>query len=206
MEAIYTIPINEAFEHSDAKSKCPFCSLDEKLEANTLEYVLGPAMMEPDVRQTLNKSGLCAEHWSKLFAMKNKLALSLILETRSLALLQNIELLTEKDCFICKRIRTERGRYLSNAVHMWEKNSDFQREIENNRSMCTSHIADLLKTAKLKLRKKDFRNFKTVIAKVLEERLKVQAKNARTFADSFDYRNSGEKVDGGFLENAAESI
>ncbi|MDR0857708.1 MAG: DUF6062 family protein [Oscillospiraceae bacterium] len=204
METIYTIPLNEAFDRQDGD--CPFCTLEQKLEANTLEYVLGPAMMEPDVRQTLNKSGFCAEHWTKLYAQKNKLALSLILETRSLSLLQDIELLNDKDCFICKRVRTERSRYMSNATHMWEKVPDFRKKLEGNRSMCTNHSAELLRTAKAKLRKKDYAVFKAAIASGFEERLKTQAANARAFADSFDYRSNGEKVDGGFMENAGGLI
>jgi hypothetical protein len=204
METIYTIPLNEAFDAQDGG--CPFCALDAKLEANTLEYVLGPAMMEPDVRQNLNKSGFCAEHWETLFGMKNKLALSLILETRSLSLLENIELLAEKDCFICKRIRSERSRYMSNALHMWEKTLQFREKFENNRSICTTHASELLKTAKVKLRKKDYSVFKTTIAAGFEERLKNQAANARNFADSFDYRNSGEIIDKNFMEKAGNLI
>ncbi|MDR0937073.1 MAG: DUF6062 family protein [Oscillospiraceae bacterium] len=204
METIYTIPLNEVFDADDGG--CPFCSLDAKLEANTLEYVLGAAMMEPDVRQSLNKSGFCAGHLEKLFGMKNKLALSLILETRSLSLIENIELLAEKDCFICKRIRTERSRYMSNALHMWEKTPAFRVKFENNRSMCTAHASDLLKTAKVKLRKKDYITFKATIATAFAERLKNQAQNSRTFADSFDYRNSGEKINGNFMKKAGDLI
>ena len=41
-ETIYTIPINEAFE---AQCGCPLCTLRRKLEQDSVEYIMGAAMM-----------------------------------------------------------------------------------------------------------------------------------------------------------------
>lgn len=77
-EQIYTIPINEAFEQRDG---CPLCRMREKLERESLEYVMGAAMMDPDVRIRTNRLGFCRSHYDKMLAMKNRLSLALMLES-----------------------------------------------------------------------------------------------------------------------------
>jgi len=77
-ERIYTIPLNDAF---DADSECPFCFLHQLLEQNKLEYFLGAAMMEPDVRIMTNSKGFCAKHLHKMEQMPNTLSLALTLDT-----------------------------------------------------------------------------------------------------------------------------
>ena len=77
-EKIYTIPLNEAF---DQDTECPFCSLYRKLEQKKLEYFLGAAMMEPDVRITTNEKGFCQKHLFLLEKMPNTLSLALVLDT-----------------------------------------------------------------------------------------------------------------------------
>ena len=77
-ETVYTIPINAAFDEHDG---CPLCRMRDKLEEQTLEYTLGAAMMEPDVRIKMNHSGFCSSHLQALRQRKNRLALALILES-----------------------------------------------------------------------------------------------------------------------------
>ncbi len=77
-ERIYTIPINEAFEVRDG---CPMCRLFEQLEKNSLSYVMGGAMMEPDVRLQTNKLGFCGKHLADMMSMNNRLSLALMLES-----------------------------------------------------------------------------------------------------------------------------
>ncbi len=77
-EQIYTIPISEAFEQHDG---CPLCRMKEKLERESLEYVMGAAMMDPDVRIRTNRLGFCRGHYDDMLAMKNRLSLALMLES-----------------------------------------------------------------------------------------------------------------------------
>ena len=53
----------------------------DTIEERMIDYILGDAMMEPDVRIKMNEAGFCHEHFAKLRGMKNKLALALILES-----------------------------------------------------------------------------------------------------------------------------
>lgn len=77
-EQIYTIPINEAFEQHGG---CPLCRMKQKLERESLEYVMGAAMMDPDVRIRTNRLGFCRNHYDDMLAMKNRLSLALMLES-----------------------------------------------------------------------------------------------------------------------------
>lgn len=77
-EQIYTIPINEAFEEIGG---CPLCRMKKKLERESLEYVMGAAMMDPDVRIRTNRLGFCRGHYDDMIAMKNRLSLTLMLES-----------------------------------------------------------------------------------------------------------------------------
>lgn len=77
-EQIYTIPINEAF---DEICECPLCVIERRLERETIEYELGPAMMEPDHRVESNEKGYCRRHLEMMFESPNKLSLALILDT-----------------------------------------------------------------------------------------------------------------------------
>jgi len=58
-EKIYTIPVNDAYA---AAGRCPLCTLEATMTGQLLEYYLGPALMEPDVRKATNDKGFCREH------------------------------------------------------------------------------------------------------------------------------------------------
>ena len=77
-EDICTIPINEVFEKGDG---CPVCRMRSMLKDRIVDYVLGPAMMEPDTREITNKKGFCRRHLPMLFGKGNRLGLALVLET-----------------------------------------------------------------------------------------------------------------------------
>ncbi len=92
-EKIYTIPVNEAFDEADA---CPLCTMIKKLEAARVKYMLGPAMMEPDIRIETNLNGFCKRHYEMMFAQENKLSLALILQTHLEEVQQKISAKTER--------------------------------------------------------------------------------------------------------------
>ena len=89
-EHIYTIPVTEAF--AENKHKCPFCAMFEKLEQNELELILGASMMEPEIRQLTDQKGFCSAHYARMFEMKNRLGLGLILESHLESLKKEIKL------------------------------------------------------------------------------------------------------------------
>lgn len=78
-ERIYTIPVSEAFS---VECECPLCVLEKKLEDESVEYMLGPSLMEPDGRIETNEKGFCKRHFEKLYNKhENRLGLGLIIDT-----------------------------------------------------------------------------------------------------------------------------
>ena len=77
-ESILTIPVNEIFE---PKCGCPICTMRDMLEQRTVDYIMGAAMMEPDVRIETNRQGFCKTHLEQMRACKNRLSLALMLQT-----------------------------------------------------------------------------------------------------------------------------
>ena len=69
---------HEAF---DEKQGCPLCRLRQKLENQSLSYIMGAAMMEPDIRIVTNQLGFCREHFHKMLGMGNRLSLALMLDS-----------------------------------------------------------------------------------------------------------------------------
>ena len=78
-ETIYTIPVNEVFAE---KCECPLCELESRFEKETVDYYLGPSLMEPDNRIETNDTGFCARHYGMMYnTQTNRLGLGLILDT-----------------------------------------------------------------------------------------------------------------------------
>ena len=71
-EKLYTIPLTEAFEEND---ECPFCVVEDKIEKDLLDFVLGSGStyMESDVRDDTDKEGFCRNHFKKMFEYGNTL-------------------------------------------------------------------------------------------------------------------------------------
>ena len=75
---ICTIPVSEVFEVNDG---CPICRMRDTIEERMIEYILGDAMMEPDVRIETNKTGFCEFHYDKMMSRRGRLQLALMLQT-----------------------------------------------------------------------------------------------------------------------------
>ena len=83
---IYTIPVSEVFE---PKCGCPICRMRDMLEKRCIEYIMGAAMMEPDIRIETNKAGFCTDHFQMMLGQKNRLSLALMLESHLAELRKN---------------------------------------------------------------------------------------------------------------------
>ena len=124
-ESILTIPVNEIFE---PKEGCPICRMRNMLEDRTVEYIMGAAMMEPDVRIETNRLGFCKIHFDQMLKQKNRLSLALMLQTHLQELDKNIfgrkslfEGKTAKqkkvsqineECFVCSKIEWGMSRLM----------------------------------------------------------------------------------------------
>lgn len=76
---IDTIPVWDAVK---AESECPLCLLEKRSRQAALRYYLGPSVMVPEVRVSVNETGFRPETLRLLSKDPNKLGLALISHTR----------------------------------------------------------------------------------------------------------------------------
>lgn len=195
-ETIYTIPINEAFESAMAAGDapdaafCPVCRLHGRLEADSLEYILGASMMEPDVRLETNRLGFCGSHWDKMLAERKRLPLSLILQTHLETLMKNAakRLADGESCYACERVGLFLGQYYNNILYLWSSTPEFRTRFETVPVLCLRHLSGLAAAAKKSLSKKE----NAVFGRHLEQRIEKEAgvlyESVSAFCKSFDHR------------------
>lgn len=76
---IDTIPVWDALK---AGSECPFCLLEKRSRQAAVRYFLGPSVMVPEVRVSVNETGFRPENLRLLSKDANKLGLALVSHTR----------------------------------------------------------------------------------------------------------------------------
>ncbi len=207
METIYTIPIKEAYEK---KCACPICTLESDLEQTSIEYVMGAAMMEPDVRIETNRLGFCRKHFNDMLKIQKRLPLGLILESHTKDLLS---LLSEKSvdkrsfpaladkirtatdsCFVCNQLSERMEKYYSNIVHLWLKDDSFKVLTREQEYFCPHHLGALLFFAKNELPKKFFSEFYSDHTSKTAELLADLSDKTSRFCKSFDHRFANEPL------------
>lgn len=210
-----TIPISDIFEKTEG---CPVCRLRAEVESRTVEFILGGAMMEPDVRISTNKKGFCSTHFSQMLERKNKLAVALMLDSH----LSEIDekLLTPggflkksvsarfplareitEDCFICERVQNSMSHLLDTLVRTYAKDSDFRKMFEAQPMMCLVHYHAVCDAAKA-LNKKDGEKLINAAAEVTRKGLTELRSDVAWFCQKHDYRNA--TADWGNSKDAVE--
>ena len=207
-DSIYTIPITDVFEPRDG---CPLCRLYDILEERCVDYIMGAAMMEPDVRIKTNAQGFCGKHYDKMFVRRNRLGLALMMEShldelkanlsesgliRKSALagagpLKALEKL-EGDCYVCSRMEKNLTAMKEVAVLLWDADPEFQKKVAAQPYFCLPHYRALLDYGKKRLQKKRFLAFYDAISKVEEAYLDTLKGDVSWFCKKFDYRYGEE--------------
>jgi hypothetical protein len=217
-ESIYTIPISEAFEEA---AGCPFCGIRRKLEARWVEYITGPAMMEPDIRIKTNETGFCKRHYEMTLAQRNRLAVALMLQTR-LEWLKNQKPQSNSKtlfkpaksdkpgCFICETADREYARILQNVAVVWARESDFKALYERQAFVCARDAALVAEAARHKLRGAELAAFLDATARLSEKRLTALKADIDAFCKLYDYRsaanNAVEENVSSAIENAIDYL
>ncbi len=206
-EKIYTIPVNEAFESNDG---CPFCRLYKKLETDELDLILGASMMEPDIRIQTNKLGFCREHNDRMFNMKNRLGMGLMIESHLASIKKSIEIkhsVFVKDagsaaaknidtlcqsCYVCKKIDEKLSRMVETAVLLWERDKEFRKKTENQNYFCLPHYSKFIKAASAKMAKKLYPEFLNMLNNIEITYFDKLSEDISWFCKKFDYRYNDE--------------
>ena len=206
-EKIYTIPVNEAFEETDG---CPFCRLFRKLEDDELDLILGASMMEPDVHQKTNKLGFCGKHNRRMFGMKNRLGMGLMMESHLAAIRGQVEtkasLFTrdagaatvksleslDSSCYVCERVEEKISKMVETAVLLWEREKEFREKNAAQPYFCLPHYARYIKAAQIKMSKKVYGDFLKALNETEMRYFDKLSGDISWFCKKFDYRYDSE--------------
>ena len=214
-EHIHTIPVIDALKDSGL---CAFCAMKKKLEENAIQFILGPAYMEDDVRMATNKTGFCKKHLEVMYKEQNRLGLALMLHTHVQELNKKfislagfikkptffgsasdpyIERLgeflaaTNGDCYVCTRIENTFDRYIDTFFMLWSKGGTEAQLIQAQKGYCLPHFAVMLKYAgKLGGGKK--KKFASDILPAWQESIKALETDLDWFVQKFDHKNKDE--------------
>lgn len=214
-ENICTIPVNEIFEVRDG---CPFCRMHITFEERFIDFIMGAAMMEPEIRIETNKIGFCSEHYSIMLKKRNRLSIALMLESHldevekklfrkaSLPIFSSSKANHKEkvtgSCFVCDKINKETERFTDTFFKLYSKEQDFRILVAEQPLYCLNHYSMLMSNGKTALDKRWYKDFERDITHVTHEALKNIKADVSHFCKMFDYRNSD--ADWGNSKDAVE--
>ncbi|MCL2086197.1 MAG: DUF6062 family protein [Oscillospiraceae bacterium] len=203
-ESLLTIPISEVFE---PKEGCPLCRMRETVEKHICEYIMGAAMMEPDVRIETNRLGFCLRHFNLLLLEDNRLSLALMLDSylqvndsvfsnkkpkQKSGLFSKGETPTlTESCFVCSKIEWGINHMCKTLFTLFKKEPEFKALFLEQEFFCLPHYHYLLQKGESVFNKNDFPEFAAALNKVSGNYHKSLSSDVHEFCQSFDYRNAG---------------
>ena len=215
-ESLLTIPINEVFEATlvddltDVKTHCgcPFCRMRDTVENHICEYIMGAAMMEPDVRMETNAMGFCRTHYGNLLQQNNRLSLGLMLSSHLDCVRANIFAKpgiltkdkrtskaekTEGSCFVCAKVDWGMDHMVKTFFALFSKDAAFRELFARQEFICMPHYAWVRAKAESVYGKQkgDLTAFTTALDKVVCDYIESLSGDVKLFCNSFDYRNAG---------------
>lgn len=214
-EKLYTIPLMDAFHADD---ECPFCNIERSLEHNAIDFILGTAYMESDIREATDKTGFCRHHLQLMYNYGNSLGNALMLKTHvkkineeltrevknfkytnskspfskktdSSNSLSSFLQQKEQTCYVCDYYKKTYDRYLDTFFYLYKNNPEFHDMIQNSKGFCLHHLEELLTEADNQLNTKQKETFYPMMFELITTNMKRIEEDISWFVDKFDYRN-----------------
>lgn len=201
---ICTIPVSEVFEENDG---CPICRMRDTIEERMLNYIMGDAMMEPDVRIETNKVGFCEYHYGKMLNRRGRLQLALMLQTHiaeingkifDKKLFNSVAKKGEKakkisdTCFICSKMEWGFSHMIDTVYRCYENERDF-RDLFNGQPMfCLPHYELLLSGADKKNMRSHYSDFRENLNRIAGNYAKSLYDDLSKYCSMYDYRSNGD--------------
>ena len=212
---IHTIPVLDALRDPHG---CAFCVMHDKLEQDAIQFIMGPAYMEEDVRTETNRLGFCEFHLKAMYAGQNRLGLALMIHTYIRQLNKDMSEIiknklpspffgkdlngplakihahldkTGQSCYVCNKVESTFARYIDTFLYLWGKDGEDAKLIKSQKSYCLPHFTNLVSAAdKLGRTKRD----KFVDEIVLPQLNYMQEleEDLEWFTLKFDYRYADE--------------
>ncbi len=212
---ICTIPVSEVFEY---KVGCPICRMRDTIEEHMIDYILGDAMMEPDVRIETNRTGFCEHHYTKMMGRRGRLQLALMLQTHmdeiqnsifskklfnsSIKKEAEVKKVTDH-CFICEKMEWGLSRMIDTIYRCYEKERDFRAMFDEQPMFCLPHYERLLNGVSKKVMRCYFSEFKNNLNRITAAYCKSLYKDLSKYCTMYDYR-AKESGDWGTSRDAVE--
>lgn len=216
-ESIYTIPVSEVFE---PRCGCPLCRMRDTLEQRCIDYIMGAAMMEPDIRIKTNEQGFCADHYEMMLKLKNRLSLALMLEShlaeirkgkysdirkksKTKKAKRDKSKTVNDTCYVCETIQWAMENMIATILRQYQADADFKKLFLEQEYLCLPHLEMLLCAAEDEMPKKMLTEFTVEAIALADKYLEAVLGDVSHFCKMFDYRNSGKDADWG---NSRDSI
>ncbi len=216
-EDICTIPISEGFELKDG---CPLCRMRAIAQKRVIDFIMGAAMMEPDVRIKTNEMGFCKEHFAEMRKANNRLSLALMLDSHLIELRKDIfgegklfkpspkkiaykAVRLEETCFVCDKMNFGMSHMLDTIYRTFEKDKEFRALFSEQSEFCLPHYSMLVSNVPQSMNKDKAKELCDTAREVTVKYLDELNGDVRHFCDMFDYRNNGDDADWG---NSKDSI
>lgn len=213
---ICTIPVSEAFEENDG---CPICNMYNTVQERITDYIMGAAMMEPDIRTVTNKVGFCSKHYANMMGKRGRQQLALMLESHiddinhtvlkgglfgsAKSKGDKVRRLSDS-CFICDKIEWGMERMIATLYHTYETDMDFRKTFNEQSVFCLPHFELLCSGADKKKMRSYGGEFIKNLTRITEEYSKTLHSDVKHFCSMYDYRNSGHDADWGNSKDSVE--
>ena len=212
---IHTIPVLDALRDPQG---CAFCAMHSKLEQDAIQFIMGPAYMEDDVRMETNRIGFCKRHMDAMYKEQNRLGLALMLHTymqqlnkdvggvirgrlpaplfgkdpnSNISRLKNHLQKTHDTCYVCRKVDSTFERYVDTFFHLWGKGGEDARLISGQKGYCVPHFIVIL-TAAEKLGRGKREKFMDDILPAWQNLMLELEEDLEWFTLKFDHRNANE--------------
>lgn len=214
---LQTIPVWDAY---DQRPDCPLCHLAEQLEADYRSFFLGSAVMAPEMRVQVNRTGFCARHFAQLEEGPNRLGLALMTSTylaarterfaasrggleRSLSgraargTKRRIEELVsslateEAGCMICERLERDIANYAFTILSLYRSEEAFRETFRASNGFCLPHLRTVLEVAADTARRHDPAEFLSTLFSIEDRSASELESGLEELAGSYDYRATG---------------
>ena len=212
---IHTIPVLDALRDPQ---NCAFCVMRGKLEHDAIQFIMGPAYMEEDVRTETNRLGFCSAHLKAMYAGQNRLGFALMLHTYMRQLNMDISAIVKnkqpsplfgkdtsgpltkihahlakagESCYVCDKVDSTFARYVDTFLHLWYKGGEDAELIKSQKSYCLPHFTELVAAADKLGRSKREKFIEEILAPQLEYMRELE-QDLEWFTIKFDYRYANE--------------
>ena len=189
-----TIPV---WDGVNSHSECYICDLMDVAEKHAVSYYLGSAIMVPEIRVEMNKTGFCPHHRESLLELKKAQSLGLIFDTfyeesktlykplferiekagnlrklqKEVEAFKEASLKREKGCLICEQMEGRLERYLFTTASLYGEDTGFAKALEQSKGFCIHHSLALTQVAPEALEKDKAFEFIKLICSLLQKNL-----------------------------------